>query len=331
MGDLALAWRGMMQWPLLRWLSPVYATRVVFPDGVARNLIEGTTGPSTANRTSKFDGCMLPEDLVLWQTVELPALGPQEIATALAFQVQTLTPFAPEDTVWGHSDPVAEAFSGGAAVYVAIVSRKLVEAHIAGQRTAKVSGVEHEWWVREPNGQAVVVLETPGALPRKNLSRRWRNVNLLLILVLLGLLGAAAITPTAQLRLRAVQAANSYTALQTAAGDAVKQREQWVKLQQRAQSLQSQLKGSLRPELAILRVTQLLPDNTYLTSLQLQGEKVVITGLTPNSAVLMQQLGAQTGVQAVRAPTAATRQRGADRETFSVEFNLDPTSLGAAP
>lgn len=333
-GDLRAAWRGMEQWAALRWFTPRFATRVTFPDGVPHNLVEApgyNASASNSKEVPRFEGYLLPEALVLWQAVELPALGPHEIASALSFQVSTLSPFPADDTVWGHTVPVTSGAAGGITVQVALVSRKLVAPHIAGLQGAKTQAVEPEWWVKAPGSGAMVVLGVEADRPRNRLSRRWRNVNLALLLLLLAILCAAAITPTAQLRMRAIQAANSFSALQTAAGGAVQQREQLVKHQQQAELLQAQLKGNVHPEVAILRVTQLLPDNTYLTSLQMQGDKVTISGLTPNTAVLMQQLGAQAGVTAVRAPSAVTKQRGADQETFTVEFNLDASIGGGAP
>jgi general secretion pathway protein L len=327
--DLKVAWQGMGQWPFFRWFTPSYATRVTFPDGSARNLVGSGGQTAASDEAPKFRGYLLPEDLVLWQTVELPALGAQEIASALSFQVGTHSPFAPDDTVWGHTAPASNGANAGLKTEVAIVSRKLVAPHIAQLQGSKAPLLEPEWWVKAPGGGAMVVLGDGAAQPRNILSRRWRNLNLGLFLLLLFILCVAAITPTAQLHLRALQAANSYSALQVAAGAAVQQREQLVKFQQQAQLLQSQLKGSLHPELALLRVTQLLPDNTFLTSLVLQGDKVTITGQTPNTAVLMQQLGTQAGVRSVRAPVAATKQRGAEQESFSVEFDLDAADMGA--
>lgn len=328
--DFTVAWKGIAQWPLLRWFTPAYATRVIFPDGVPRNLVDSPGRQRAASsQPPMFDGYLLPEDLVLWQTVELPALGPQEISSALAFQVGTHSPFAAEDTVWGHTSPASGA-AGSVQTEVAIVSRKLVALYLAQLQGSKTHKFAPEWWVKAPGG-VMVVLSDSATQPRNILSRRWRNLNLGLLLLLLVILCVAAVTPTMQLHLRAIQAGNSYTALQAAAGAAVQQREQLVKYQQQAQLLQSQLKGTVHPEVAILRATQLLPDNTYLSSLQVQGDKVAISGQTPNTAVLMQQLGAQAGVKAVRSPVAATKQRGAEQEAFTVEFSLDTSAGVGAP
>lgn len=331
--DLAVAAGEMQQWPVLRWLYPAFSVKVSYPDSTSKNFtIDALGRHRSTSAAHKFQAVLLDERIVLWQKLELPALARQELLAALQIQVQALSPFSPDDTAWGCTSPAANLAIGGVTVHLAIVSRKQAQAAVQQyQIPAGAVGPGPEWWAKAPGGEHMVVFDTPGALVRTQKARKWQIANHSLLLLLLALLSVAAITPTLQLRLQAQQAATSYGALATAAANGLHQREQLVKVQQQAQMLQAQLKGSLNPELALMRVSQLLPDNTYLTSLNIQGDKVVINGLTPNTATLMQQLGTQAGVQSVRAPVAATKQRGADRETFSIEFKLDPTSLGATP
>jgi general secretion pathway protein L len=57
------------------------------------------------------------------------------------------------------------------------------------------------------------------------------------------------------------------------------------------------------------KLTQLLPDDTYILALKYQGGKFNITGQTANSSTVMQALGGQSGFKDVRAPSPATRGR----------------------
>ena len=74
-------------------------------------------------------------------------------------------------------------------------------------------------------------------------------------------------------------------------------------------------------------LTQALPDDTSLLGLQVQGLKVTMNGQTTNAAALMQHLSAQPGIREVRAPSAATRPLGVSKDSFSLEFTLDPKML----
>ena len=89
-----------------------------------------------------------------------------------------------------------------------------------------------------------------------------------------------------------------------------------------------QREQSVQPEAVLLGLTKLLPDDTYVSTFQVQGSKVLLTGQTPNGASLMQHLGAQAGVKNVRAPAPTSRQNGADRETFYIEFTMDTSTGG---
>jgi general secretion pathway protein L len=120
-------------------------------------------------------------------------------------------------------------------------------------------------------------------------------------------LPAALVTPVAQSRLRAIEAAIALSDLQGRAGTLLAQRE----VMQQAVDRIGQIKNVLaeRPNgvLVLEALTKALPDDTYLGTLDVTGLKVRIVGLTANAAALMQTLGAQTGFRDVRAPVPAVR------------------------
>ena len=98
-------------------------------------------------------------------------------------------------------------------------------------------------------------------------------------------------------------------------------------------ALSQTLVGRIEPLRVLDKLTTVLPDDTALQSFKLQGTKVTISGDTANASALLQILGAQQGLKDVRAPSAATRMLGAPKESFVIEFSLDPQVFGvvAAP
>jgi general secretion pathway protein L len=68
-----------------------------------------------------------------------------------------------------------------------------------------------------------------------------------------------------------------------------------------------------------------------LLVLQIQGHKVSITGQTANASALMKKLGGQPGLRDVRAPAPATKPLGATRESFTIEFTMDPAQWPSVP
>jgi general secretion pathway protein L len=71
-------------------------------------------------------------------------------------------------------------------------------------------------------------------------------------------------------------------------------------------------------------ITEALGDDTSLLSLQVQGHKVSLTGQTANASALMKKLDSLPGLRDVRAPAPATKPLGATRESFTIEFSMDP-------
>jgi len=147
----------------------------------------------------------------------------------------------------------------------------------------------------------------------------------------LALLAAMAVTPSVQLYLRAQQANQAMTSLGQKAAPAMAQRESLVRVSEQLSSLALLTAKSVPPLQTLKLITEALPDDTSLLSLQIQGLKVSLTGQTGNAAALMKQLGGTPGLHDVNAPTPATKPLGAPRESFTIEFTLDPAQLRRAP
>ncbi len=330
--DWALARRQAALWPVIRWLTPAYTTRLTLSNVDTAYFSEKTGRTRTTAKTNKqarFQGFLLPDHLVLWHPMLLPNLKEEAAKAAIELQVKSLSPFPADDAIWGHT-PLLPA-QGGKKTSIAIASRKLTAQYISTLETKQPTPKNAEIWVEAPETHGFLVINGFGEKKRRQLAARWRVVNLCLVFLLAATGFAAAITPAIQLRLRAMQAAQDYVNVQTQAAPAVHQRERLVQLAQQIEALQAATAKQLQPELILANITNLLADDTYVTSLQVQGGKILLVGQTANTAVLMQQLGAQPGVKDVRAPIATTKQRGAERETFNIEFTLDAPSLIAKP
>jgi len=329
--DWARALHQMANWPLLRWLAPVYATRVTDANGAVADYVEKSDRTITAHHQAgkvKFQGLLLPDAMLLWHTMTMPRLGDTAAHAAMSLQARSLSPFQPDDEVWGHTP--LKTTQEGVQTQLVIASRKIIAKHIASIEAAQ-SLQNPELWVQVPDSGSFLVLDGFGEQARRRLVTRWRWANLILAL-LLGVIGfAAAVTPTAQLRFRAIQAEQDFAKIQALAAPAVHQRELLVKLEEQVKALQTQLLPRIQPELVLLTVTQLLGDDTYITNLQIQDSKIILIGQTSNTAALMQHLGAQANVKNVKSPAAAFKQLGTNRETFNIEFTLDAPSVPPKP
>ena len=330
--DWGNAIQKMAQWPLIRWFTPAMPVNLIMGDGRLVSCIEkngmGIVQLDVGTK-SKFSGVVLPEDLVLWRTMSFPDLGSNELQEALSLDVMGASPFPQDDLIWVSTPP--QRGDGNVKISVCLTSRKIVEKHLSTQRAVTNSNNAFEVWVQAPAHPDLMLIPGFGEKSRKKLSSRGLRVNLALLSLLTVTCVAAAITPTWQLRMRALQAVQEYEKLHSSAVPAVKNREQLLVLESQIEQIKVQVEKSIQPEASLSSLTQFMPDEAYLTGLQMQGNKITLIGQAPNAALLMQKLSAQAGVKDVRAPTAAVKVRGMDRENFNIELTLEPVQGGGTP
>ena len=327
--DLVVAWRGMLEWPVVAWLWPASAVCVWLPTGgqaLSRSPGSAFIFDEVRARKARFEGILLPESILLRRGLNLPQLATAELHAALELEVQALSPFPPGELVWSHE--VRPGDSNQLRVQVALTSRKLIDQHVAELGQSARSGLEI--WVPSALGAGAVVVPGFGEARRVRQGTAWRWASALLALVVIALLMALAVTPTVQLYLRSLQAAQAMAALQKKAGPVLEQRESLVRATEQLDALAKTIGKPVPPLQALNLVTDTLPDDTSLLGLQVQGLKVTITGQTGNSAALMKLLGSTPGLRDVRAPTPATKPLGAPKESFTIEFTMDPSQLKAA-
>lgn len=314
--DLRRAWEGLLKWRGLAWLMPHAQVRVIRADATA-----------SAARGAAFVAVQLPEDLLLRRSLDLPSMRENEVAQAVVLDLQASSPFAHDDMAWVHLTQSLDA--GGVHVDVALTSRALVLAHL--QKQSERLGVpQQSLEVRLPMGPEARLVTLPGYGEASRRRReRWMAWGMVLLgLLLVALLVSVAVTPTLQLRLRAIDAAQAYSALTQKVGPTLAQREDLVRRSLQLQELNAIVAESAQPLPVLEGLTRVLPDDSWLQTLQLQGAKVTITGQTPNAAALMRQLGATPGVSDVKAPTAAIKPPGAPKEVFTIEFTVDALRFG---
>lgn len=329
--DLLTAWRGMLDWPVLAWLWPASAVRLWLPSGepaLSQSLNAPALYDPTRALAARFEAVVLPEELLLRRTIELPALQPAELQAALNLQVQTLSPFAPDDTLWTHeSTPTG---GGALRLQVLLSSRKLVEQHVHTAHP-QLQGQSPEVWATRSQGPGFVPLPGFGEARRHRQGAAWRWVSASLALLALTLVAAMAVTPTLKLHLRALQADQAMSALQKKAAPVLQQREALTRTTEQLAGLAGMTGKSVAPLQALNLITDALPDDTSVQGLRVDGTTVTLTGQTSNAAVLMKQLGGSAGLRDVKAPIPATKPLGATRESFMIEFTLDPAQRKSAP
>ena len=343
--DILTAWRGMLDWPILAWLWPQPRLVLCLPDGtlalsrgpqtaavpVAQpptpsGQATATAVPSQARAQARFQALVLPEDILLRRRFVMPALVPAlaqaELQAALALQLHAFSPFPLEDLVWTSEVQLAED-GKTQHIHAALSSRKLIAQHLATLPTDATLG-DIEVWVPHVHDGHYAVASGFAENQRHRRSAAWRWFSAGLLMLALALLVGIAATPSLQLYLRSKQAEAALQALQQKALPVLAERERFTLVSEKLTQLGENFNQSLAPRPVLQLITEALGDDTSLLSLQVQGHKVSLTGQTVNASALMKKLDSLPGLREVRAPAPATKPLGATRESFTIEFTMDP-------
>lgn len=323
--QLGAAFRHLHGHPALAWITPQFPVSLIEAGGGRSLWLAGSKRDATeaALRSARFTAVEVPGDLALIRQLVLPQLSERDLRDAVALEMRDSSPFDPADMVWGYRSSVGQP--GKLDVITVLASRSQVVQHIERLAPEQLQSPSLEAWVMADDG-VPVVLRGFGEAARARRAVRGRAVTYALMVLALLLATAVAVTPTVQLHLRALQAAEAYQVLQQRAGPAMAQRDALVRGREDLANLQEVMNEHIEPLVALDTLTQLIPDDTWLQRVQAQGPRFTLTGQTPNAAALMNTLSSNPGLREVRAPAPATRA-AANRENFVVEFSFVPGML----
>jgi general secretion pathway protein L len=333
--ELVFAFRQMLDWPVLSALKA--QAPVALLDEKGQWLIYKTPSAKPVQADAKkaqkikFQAVALPSDIVLEHAFSLPQLERPEALRAISLEARRISPFAPDQTLWVIAPSTIQAHSK---TRIFLTSKTHVQDYLGKLKTdAKFAKPldQIEVWIKDKT-QAPAVLQGYGETRR----HRYEKLQKLLLGGVLLLVGALVVahllTPTLQLRLRAIDAVQQYQVLSAKTTPLLQQRDDVLKKKEQVAFIE-QINGNPAHILETFDlITKTLPDDAYLQSLQIlpsetdKAIKVSMSGQANNAAELMQRLGEHPSLRDVKAPAAATKPPGASKETFVIEFLLLPAS-----
>lgn len=329
-GELRQAWAYVQGRAPLSWLTPVVPVRLLQADG-GESLWRGDVRQdASSNQGAKASliALELPDHLVLHLPWSPPAVGEADLRGAIALHAQSVSPFPEADQALGYR--TLRRGGGRLVADMVLASRKQVTQYVQAQ-AGRLQGVsEPEIWVTLPSGPPIV-MQGFGESKRHAQAARGRLVRYAFVATAGVLLAGIAITPSLQLRFRALDAYAAHEALTSKTAPLVMQREALMTTAEGLGALAELQAARIEPLRVLDKLTRALPDDTALQNFALKDLKVTITGLTANASSLMQTLSEQEGLRDVRAPSPATRSGGESKETFTIEFSVDPRIYGVAP
>ena len=292
--------------PALRALTPSVSVRLHQASGqrtwwrMAQDEAYPITAP--ANQQPQVNAIELYAQDVLERNLTLPALPPADLTQAVQLEVAALTPFKPEQTVFGYR--VQPATADRVRVDLALTSRQHMDVLLF--QHARIS--RPEVWVLPASGASgagdgalhPICMPVVGNRVRQRLVRHGRRLRLLLLGLAGLLLLALAVTLTMQLRQRALAAQSALAALtaETAPQQAV--RETLQIQTERMISLHEVAGDQLQAVKALALVTEALPETAWINLMRVEGGKMFISGFANDAATLVQDLSKRSGVHGAR-------------------------------
>lgn len=319
-GYLREGWAEALRWPVFSWLTPDELVRVLAADGTESTRPGVSSRRIAAPARVRFAAIELAEDTVLRRSLVLPRLSEDEVRQAVELDVRSASPFPEDDVAWGYAVVRGERLR----VDIALTSRRLIAQQVEAAQP-RLGGVEPEVWI---SGEPPLVVPGYGEAARIARSRRMRMALFGLLLTAGLLLAALAVTPTLQLRARALEAVGKSEALIAAVKPQAQMRDELARVGEQARLLAKASEKRQDIVALIDQITRQLPDDAVVNRLEITGSTVKIMGQADNAAQLLQTLGSNPAFREVRAPAGITRAPSGSKEGFNIEFRVGGEGKG---
>ncbi|MEP1471522.1 MAG: PilN domain-containing protein [Halieaceae bacterium] len=265
------------------------------------------------------EAILLPDDLVLAKTLEMPVTVELDLETVMGYEVLANSPFPEADT--GSGWQLIGKTETHIQVRLAIVSLSATMTYIA--REYDIHDIHaREVWVSA--NDTMIVLSGFGEGKRESLyRRRLIKAGIMVMycaLVLLLISGALAFGKYLELQRYQQFAAD----IQGEAKSAASMRESVLRANDTMTAVNGMLDANPSPHFELARLTGLLGDDTYLESLAIAGREVRVRGRAVNAAEIMEMLIKETAYSTVTAPQAIIKTSdGQERFTLTITLAGD--------
>jgi general secretion pathway protein L len=246
----------------------------------------------------------LPPDAVLARDIVLPLAAARSLPTVIGFEMDRLTPFAPDEVFWGTASPKPDHARGRLSLRLFVIPR----AQVAGLLRQLTAMRLTPAFIEVPGGRIELAGTRPPA--RKLLQKA-------LAALCGGLALACLAAPFVRQQIALDAAAREIAAYQPAAHTALGLRQKLdIAASGRAAIMQARRSGDALQVLATL--TDALPDGTWLSDLALKSGDLTMDGQSDNAARLIGLLSAVPGLRDPNFTAPVTRTADGRADQFSL-------------
>ena len=260
---------------------------------------------------SDYAAIVLPEDLVLTKTLDLPRAVEVDLAAVLALEVNAASPFSADDIGYGWN--IVARSEAQITVVLAMLSKSATMAYLGRQHDIH-DAQQQEVWAKV--GAEMLVVKGFGEARRKS-SYRKRLLRVATMIVLAGLLLLAMVGAAATFKAWELQSVQKMAAsTERESSDAARLRASLGVSNALIAGVNRVVLAYPNPHIELSRLTHLLKDEEFVNNFSMQGLEIELVGRAVNAASVMQRLTDESDYAEVSAPRAITRVKNSQTEQF---------------
>lgn len=261
----------------------------------------------------------LDERDVLSKTVSLPLAAERELGQVLAFEMDRETPFKAEDLYWNHRIETADRHSGRISVRLVLAPKAGLAPLLTALEQAGMQPRRAEIADGPDAGTYLPLDGTDGRSHSPSSRLLWPAA------ACCAALGLAAVAiPFVRQEIALASLDQEIATARAAATEADSLRQEIERLSGSAGFIESERDKAGRPLVVLAAATRVLPDDTYLTEMELKQRKVTLTGRSAAAARLIGPLAADRTFRNPAFAAPVTRLEALHSELFTINAEVGP-------
>jgi general secretion pathway protein L len=256
---------------------------------------------------------------VLEKTLSLPLAARGDLDQALAFEMDRETPFAADELYWNYSIESVDQSQGRIFVHLILIPRERLMPllSVLGQADLRPKWLE----VADASADgAFLPLGDHRGPPRQRSRSVLATASACCVALALG----AALIPFVRQQIELAALDGEIRAGQAVAAETEALRREADRLSRGAEFVRSAKEKSARPLDVLATVTQLLPDDTYLTDIELRQRKVTLSGRSGGAARLIGVFAADSRFRNPAFAAPITRVEAFRADVFTIIAEMGP-------
>lgn len=255
----------------------------------------------------------------LSKNLRLPAAAEAELDTILKFEVDRQTPFSADQVYSGYAITNKNKAENSLNLQLNVIPRKVLDPIIEGLSQLNISLNKVE--LEQSNNLSINLLPETQETKSTGLLK---TINMCLFVLVLGLIALNVALPFLQVK-NAIEQTDERT--QNARKDAMEVsqfRTQWEADNERRDSLKNKIQIRLTSAELLDELTRLIPDDTYLTRLQIRDETLNVQGESSSATQLISLIDASTLFSNTRFQSPVTTNISTGKERFQISTKINP-------